>query len=208
MLDLTSDINFHLQFLINWFASHKMLISNESKILFPSFGLSPCKDVKVIVHEAQCMRFKITNISSNHLCDSIFLKKKELCDQCFKIEILWIIRKLKLVILLLIPKAISIFSNEGVIPPATTFSMKTLLNVYNGINESRLQYGLACWSCTYNNTIMGTKILQKKAIRRISSNNRLDHTFPLSRYLNILPLRNLYYYKVVTFFKIFFVVDT
>lgn len=79
---------------------------------------------------------------------------------------------------------------------------KVLLEVYHALVSSRLSYGLACWGGTYASTLYPLTILQKSFIRIITKSNRLTPSWPLFLQLKILPIRNLYIYKVL---KIFFI---
>jgi hypothetical protein len=72
-----------------------------------------------------------------------------------------------------------------------------LKSLYHSLIESRLSYGILCWGGTYFTTLKPIVLSQKKFIRRISSESRLEHSLPLFRKQNCLPLRYLYCYKVM-----------
>ena len=80
-------------------------------------------------------------------------------------------------------------------------SKKLLSITYNGIFQSKLQYGVTCWGGTHFNKIEPLLILQKRILRIMCNKNRLHPSFPLFKYLNILPVRHLYCFKVL---KVFF----
>lgn len=81
-------------------------------------------------------------------------------------------------------------------------STKILKNIYFGIFHSRLQYGISCWGSAYSNKLQQLVVLQKSAIRKICKSARLAHSMELFRKMQILPVRHLYYFKVL---KIFFI---
>jgi len=79
---------------------------------------------------------------------------------------------------------------------------KMLLSLYHALVGSRLSYGLACWGGTYASTLYPLKILQKSFLRIITKSHRFSPSWPLFLQLNILPIRNMYVFKVL---RIFFI---
>lgn len=79
---------------------------------------------------------------------------------------------------------------------------KVLLKVYHALIGSRLSYGLACWGGTYVTTLYPIYILQKSFLRIMTKSSKTDQSWPLFLQLRILPIRNIYVYKVL---KIFFI---
>lgn len=80
-------------------------------------------------------------------------------------------------------------------------SIQILRSLYFALVQSRLEYGIACWGGTYKTALNSISILQKCFIRIILSKHKTEASYPCFLQLNILPLRNLYIYKVL---KIFF----
>lgn len=74
--------------------------------------------------------------------------------------------------------------------------------IYFGIVHSKVQYGITCWGGAYLNKVNPLLIAQKHIIRIICKKNRLYNSFVLFQELKILPIRHLYYYKVL---KVFFI---
>jgi hypothetical protein len=72
-----------------------------------------------------------------------------------------------------------------------------LKDIYLALVQSKISYGLNCWGGAYQNAINPILFLQKRIVRIITHKNRLTHTLPLFLELNILPLRHLYFYKVL-----------
>lgn len=77
-----------------------------------------------------------------------------------------------------------------------------LLNTYHALINSRVSYGLVCWGGTYVSTLYPVITLQKSFVRIITKSSKTDHSWPLFLRLKILPIRNLYVYKVL---KLFFI---
>lgn len=76
-----------------------------------------------------------------------------------------------------------------------------LETVYYGLVQSKLQYGLTCWGGTFKNNIQPLLVVQKHILRIIWKKRRYEHSFSLFVNSNILPLKHLYFYKVL---KVFF----
>ena len=66
-----------------------------------------------------------------------------------------------------------------------------LKSLYYSLIHCHLLYALPIWSCTAESNIKPLGVLQKKAIRLITNSKYNDHTEPLFKSNNILPLSNL-----------------
>ena len=77
-----------------------------------------------------------------------------------------------------------------------------LLSLYHALVASRLSYGLACWGGTYVSTLYPLKILQKSFLRIITKSHRFSPSCPIFLQLKVLPIRNMYVFKVL---RIFFI---
>lgn len=77
---------------------------------------------------------------------------------------------------------------------------KVLVKVYHALVGSRLSYGLVCWGGTYVSTLYPIIVLQKSFIRILSNAHITEHSWPLFINLKILPIRNLYIFKVLKLF--------
>src|SRR5436190_6656003 len=78
---------------------------------------------------------------------------------------------------------------------------KVLVNVYHALIGTQISYGLTCWGGTYISSLYPIIILQKSFLRIITKSQRTSHSWPLFSQLKILPIRNLYIFKVL---KVFF----
>lgn len=76
-----------------------------------------------------------------------------------------------------------------------------LRSIYFAFINSKLEYGIEIWGGTYLTTLKPLVTLQKTFIRIMLNKLRTEPSLPLFQSLNILPIRNLYVYKVL---KIFF----
>lgn len=76
-----------------------------------------------------------------------------------------------------------------------------LRKLYFAFINSKIDYALTLWGGTYNSTLKTIITQQKKFVRVINNSRKTDHTSPIFRKLNILPLKNLYIYKVL---KVYF----
>jgi hypothetical protein len=79
---------------------------------------------------------------------------------------------------------------------------RLMRTIYYALINSKLEYGLAIWGGCYYTNLKPIIILQKCFIRITCNRHRLEHTDSLFKMLKVLPLRNLYIYKVL---KIFFI---
>ena len=72
------------------------------------------------------------------------------------------------------------------------------LAIYNSLILSHINYGILLWGNT--NYINRLEILQKRAIRLISSSNFIAHTEPLFKSLNLLKLRDIVNANIYKFY--------
>lgn len=76
---------------------------------------------------------------------------------------------------------------------------KPLVTLYNSFFLSHINYCTLIWCFTTEYNINRLKVLQKRAIRLISSVSMYSHTDPLFKILNILPLETLFTYRIGQF---------
>ena len=69
--------------------------------------------------------------------------------------------------------------------------------LYHALFECRAMYGIACWGGTYFSTIRPVVLLQKYILQIITRTRKRDHSYPLFQQLSILPLRQMYVYRVM-----------
>jgi len=79
-------------------------------------------------------------------------------------------------------------------------SVQILRNVYFALVHSRIQYGLEFWAGTHEYLTNKIFVTQKYFVRTILFKNQREHTRPLFKQLNILPLKNLFVFKVLKVF--------
>lgn len=75
-----------------------------------------------------------------------------------------------------------------------------LIAIYYALVNSRLEYGISCWGSAFISNLQPLITAQKKIIRVMLFKPSWEPSLPLFNSLNILPLRNLYVYKVLRLF--------
>lgn len=73
-------------------------------------------------------------------------------------------------------------------------------SLYYALVNSRLQYGIAVWGGAYFNNIKPLVTGQKYILRTIDKKPRLFSSLPIFRKWGFLPLRYLYFFKVLSIF--------
>ncbi|XP_039299150.1 uncharacterized protein LOC120354991 [Nilaparvata lugens] len=73
-------------------------------------------------------------------------------------------------------------------------------SLYYALIHSRLQYGLICWGGTFKTFINRLRISQNHIIRLILHKRKRESSFPLYCNLKIMPIQNLYIFKVLKMF--------
>ena len=75
----------------------------------------------------------------------------------------------------------------------------TLINVYNSLFMSFLQYGIIVWGQTSASYIDPIFKLQKRALRAISHKHTRSRTLPLFKALKLLRLQDVFQFKMLSF---------
>ena len=75
----------------------------------------------------------------------------------------------------------------------------TLINVYNSLFMSFLNYGIIAWGLTSASYIEPIFKLQKKALRAISHEHPRSHTLPVFKTLKLLGLQDVFQFKMLSF---------
>ena len=75
----------------------------------------------------------------------------------------------------------------------------TLINVYNSLFMSFLQYGITVWGQTFDSYLDPIFKLQKKAVRAISHEHFTSHTLPIFKNLKLLRLQDIFRVKISSF---------
>lgn len=200
---LLCDINYDISIFRNWFAKHKLIISNKTKLMFFNSPTQALPDISY--HDPCCKKFNISthvefSYNSDISCNS----------NCFRVEVVDNFKYLGVVIdnklswhvhtCLLksyFRSVVRNFYKLGSMCPPSVLKM-----FYFGLFHSKLNYGITCWGAAYCNKIKPLLILQKCVIRKIFNVNRRTPSFELFKSLQILPVRHLCYYKIL---KNFFV---
>ena len=76
-------------------------------------------------------------------------------------------------------------------------NVQLLRSIYFALVQSRLQYGLEFWGGTHETLTNKLVVTQKYFVRVILFKNHREHTSPLFKQLTILPLKNLFVFKVL-----------
>ena len=74
-----------------------------------------------------------------------------------------------------------------------------MINVYNSLFMSFLQYGITVWGQTYDSYLDPILKLQKKAVRAISHEHLMSHIIPISKNLKLLRLQDIFRVKMLSF---------
>lgn len=210
--NLIVDMNHDLDILKNWFSVNQLIISNKTKTMFFNLVGGPINDIDIVYHGSDCRNFShshspLCNFNRNSTFNSSNIHSCSL--GCFKIEEVESFKYLGILIDKKLSWLYQIQSlNKYFLLVVRKFyhlvkfcSLKVMTMIYYGLFHSKLQYGITCWGGAYNNKIQSVLIAQKHIIRIICKKNRLHSSFPLFMMLNILPVKHLYYYKVL---KVFF----
>ena len=210
-LNLISNINHDVYLLRCWFKDQELIVSNKTKIMY--FGVprneSP-PDIDIMFHSYDCANHALKNSRCIVQRSHSFNINTNCSCSCFKIEAVDDFKYLGVTIDRNLNWAKHI-QNLKIYFLSTTrcfyrlrkyCSLNILKMVYYGIFQSKLQYGICCWGGAYQNKINQILTIQKSAIRKVFKSHRLAHTMNLFRVSKILPVRQLYYFKVL---KVFFV---
>ena len=96
--------------------------------------------------------------------------------------------------------SLKISKNVAILKKLTKFfNTDNLYNFYYSLIYPYLTNGNTVWGASGMNTLNPLIILQKKIVRILSKSGRRDHTLPLFKNLNILPLKCLYVYNVLLY---------
>jgi hypothetical protein len=198
--DLFGSINHDLDLIRRWFLAHKMVLSDKTKMMYFSIYDIPKAVCDISYHDPNCNKFSFSSSYNNSVSCH--------CD-CFKIEAVdfflyvgnyidfqlnWCkqinyLEKYSLSVIrqfYFLKKSCSIF---------------LLRNIYHALFHSKIQYGIVGYGGARYTYLSCLLLKQKCIIRIILGKRRREPSFELFRSLNILPIKHLFYYKVL---KIFF----
>lgn len=210
-LNLLVDINHDLHILKNWFSVHRLQISNKTKLMYFNLMGGPSNDIDIVFHGSDCCNFLYShNSNCNFMIGSISnTSNVQRCSSgCFKIEEVDSFKYLGILIDNKLSWSLHLQSlNNYFLSVVRKFyhvekfcSLKILTMIYYGLFHSKLQYGITCWGGAYNNKIQPLLVAQKHVIRIMLKKNRRHNSFHLFKMLHILPVKHLYYYKVLKLF--------
>jgi len=202
-LELHCDILHDIGVLRKWFAKHKLVISNKTKLMFYSLTGKEPSEFKFIYHDPSCVKFPL-----HPSCDRTFDEQCPCSSGCFEIEKVRNFKYLGVIIdsklnwgeqILSLKKYFrcvvrTFYQLENLCPSAV------LKMFYFGLFESKLSYGICCWGGAYKTKLEPLLLLQKCVIRKVCKANPSSHSFNLFKSLNILPLKHLFYFKVLKMF--------
>lgn len=210
-VNATLEINHDLETLRHWFKTHKLVLSDKTKIMFFNAGGKESQLADFTFHGALCEKYFFCREicgSSNPLCS--YIESGRCSLQCFTIDCVKNFKYLGL----LIDSKLNWYDHTAAMKKYLLAAARQLYHlrkfcttklttcIYYGLFHSKLEYGLACWGGTHNNKINPLLILQKQVIRIIYKKRRSESSLPLFRKSNILPLKHLYYFKVLKLFYI------
>ena len=81
-----------------------------------------------------------------------------------------------------------------------TCNLQLLRTIYFAVVQSRIQYGLEFWGGTHETLINKVAVTQKYLIRIMTFKNQREHTRQIFKQLTMLPLKNLFIFKVLKLF--------
>lgn len=190
-LNQICEINHDVHLLRCWFAKHELIVSNKTKLMYFSLTRKISPDIPIVFHSHECTNYQLCN------------------KNCFTIEIVEDFKYLGITFdqNLNWTKHISLLKNYLFSANRNFYhlrkhcSLEMLKMVYYGIFHSKLEYGICCWGGAYVNHLNQLTVLQKSAIRNVCKTHRLANSMHLFRYQQVLPVRHLFYFKVL---KVFF----
>lgn len=208
-LNLMAEISHDIHLLRIWFAKHRLMVSNKTKIMYFNLIIQEPPDIDIIFHAADCFKYNLSISECKDQRSETYLDNVGCSGDCFKIETVVDYKYLGVTIDQNVTWSKHISSlKQYLLSSIRLFYrlrkyclLNTLKMVYYGIFHSKLQYGITCWGGAYRNKLQPLTILQKCAIRNVCKTNRFAHSMSLFRAIQILPVRHLYYYKVM---KVFF----
>ena len=175
---LYSYMNDDLHTLNDWFKANKLSLNvNKTVCMFFSNNIKPNKETCKVkigdseIKEVDHFKFLGLIIDSN-------LKWQNHIEHC----------KAKISSSLYIMNQV-----QNVLP------IKQLLILYTTLIQPYLEYGIVLWGGTYQTYIRKLIILQKKCIRCVNGSKYNEHTYPIFRDLNILPVNDIYKYHLGKF---------
>ena len=77
--------------------------------------------------------------------------------------------------------------------------LNILIDIYNSLFMSFLQYGIAVWRLTFASYTDYIAKIQKKTIRTISHQPYLSHSLPIFKELKLLRVSDIFQLKLITF---------
>lgn len=184
-------INDDLKLLRKWFDANNLTLSDKSKL----------------------MKFRLAGNYLHSLSGSVIYHNGNCngrnCSTCVSLEFVEEFKYLGIIIdrKLSWKKHIQKLKSELCFSLRQLYQLKKICNInllrviYFALVQSKLEYGISFWGGTYASALKPIFIAQKHIIRVINNKNRREHSMPLFRLMNILPLRYLYIYKTL---KIFF----
>jgi len=178
---------------------HRLVVSSKTRLMFHSLSYQEYPSIDINFHDCLCPRYELNSRTFNSFAQCV--------DGCFTIELVDNFKYLGI----LLDKNLNwrVHTNSLKSYFQSTLrkiymlkkfcSTSTLKMVYNGLFQSKLNYGITCWGGAYFNKIRPLLILQKYAIRQICKVNNRTPSFSLFKSLSILPVRHLFYFKVLKF---------
>ena len=195
--ELVCEIDHDVGVLRNWFARHKLIISNKTRLMFVSLGQKEPPDFDFYYHDPCCCKFDNSTNTFNEASN---------CNEnCFKIECVSDFKYLGITIDERFSWHLHTNSLKNyfrcvlrkLYQLSKLCSPSVLKSYYYGIFHSRLIYGISCWGGAYENKIKPLLTLQKCAIRKLSVHQHQQNSHQLFQSLNVLPVRHIFYFKVL-----------
>ena len=166
-----------------------------------------CKDLPLLYHSPCCTRFPLDYLCS-HSPTTVYNDATKCSENCFVIDRVDSFKYLGITLDLKLcwqehTNSLKLYLNNAVrqfYHLSLYCQLPILKSVYNGLIQSKLQYGLSCWGGTHSYKLDALFVKQKHAIRIMFKVQRRTPSFELLKKLKILPLRHLYVYKELKMF--------
>ena len=190
--NIVKKINIDLDELSSWFEFHGMVLSEKSKAMFFQITGQPITGYRGIhYHAVGCDK---SNCNSNKCLRIECVEDLKYLGINLDCHLNWKNHVAK------VSKHLSHFLRKLFLLRRLC-PHKLLKNVYFSMIQSKLEYAIVCWGGIYESNLKSIINLQKYIIRLINFKTRFSSSWPIFVRNHILPLRQLYYYKVL---KVFF----
>lgn len=196
---IANQINYDLLILRRWLDLHFMFLSNKSKVMFFKLNRSITIDSDIIYHSNICQNYEFNNVTAAIASCSDKCKLLDVVDN-FKYLGVVLDCRLNFKSHIEVIQHYIYACNRKLYLLRLLCPIKALLQLYYGLVQSKLQYGLTVWGGVYLSSLQPLIVAQNTSIRILLKRKRLTSALPLFRLIKVLPLRYLFIFKVLKMF--------